>query len=89
MKATATRKTVPPPPFEPVRLEIIFESRQELDTFAALFNYTPVCDLFRAPINPLNGAFSSVIRFELIDKGADPNTQLPFVKETITREKNR
>lgn len=32
--------------FEPVTIEITFESQEELDGWAHLFNYTPIADSF-------------------------------------------
>lgn len=45
MKINSTNAVNPPPKFTPIKLEIIFESQTEADTFGALLNVSGVCDL--------------------------------------------
>lgn len=59
MKINSTN-TANPPPFNPIKLEITFESQTEADTFAALFNISGVCDL--NPICPGWNNFCHSIR---------------------------
>jgi len=42
MKTQASQVPPPPPAFSPLKLEITFESQQELDAFASLLNQSPV-----------------------------------------------
>ena len=52
MKTKATTVTVKPD-FEPIKLEITFESEKELNSFYSVMNYSPICDWLRNKgVNP-------------------------------------
>jgi len=43
MKTINKNKTT----FTPKTLELVFETQKELDAFAKIFNFSPICDLMR------------------------------------------
>ena len=81
----ATSETPPAPKFNPVKISITFESQQELDTFGALFNYSPVCDLFD---NEINGNWpGGIIRDAVTAQGGDCNKEFDRVKSFLSTKK--
>lgn len=65
--------------FKPVTLEITFETQAELDTFGALFNYSPVTDAFEK----LTGVDTAPIRRKVESLGGHCSRLHEDIKDSV------
>ena len=61
----SSSSTSPEPAFNPVTINLTFESQRELDTFGSLFNFTAVADALRE----VGGLRPNAIAQEVVNLG--------------------
>ncbi len=56
------------PEFKPVKLEIVFEDKEEMEEFYTVFNFTPITDsLFHIDHNGIRNELSCVDYYKIFD----------------------
>lgn len=71
--------TITKPSFIPIEVTFVFETQDEIDAMAALFNYHPVTYRFDVASGNMEGAI--IIREGLKARGADSNRLFPEMQK--------
>jgi len=67
--------------FKPVEITFVFESQDEMDALAALFNYGPICDALGIVCK--NRHIGDIVREGLKSAGASSNLLYESIRDDI------